>query len=315
MYDTVNFWLNRVEAGNNFEASTQYLTDTRETVNRDTGELWAVGTLDNLKVTVSAAGVSIKGSLAKFHLPDNTYTLNRNQTKDAIAQLSDTLHLDLLQASITRLDVSTNFIMKHEVKCYFDVLGLCTYFNRIQTAESTLSYHSKGKEQKRSMVFYDKFEEVKRRGGEISDVYAGSNLLRYESRWNTRLLQQFKEPIIKGLTLFDRAFYNKVISQWANNYFMIEKKSTVKADALDKVKTVSDAMELFFAAGLQRMPAGEVQGMLEELKRLNVFSNRSEHTRLKNKLKSVASKAIVSEMDDLVKELDTEVRQVLAYKR
>lgn len=315
MYDSLNFWLNRVEAGSNFEASAQYLAGAKETVNRETGEIWTVGNLDNLKVTVSMSGVSVKGSLAKFHLPDNIYTLNRNQVKDAICNLSDTLHLDLLQANVIRIDASTNFMMQHETGRYFEVLGLCTHFNRIQTAESTLSYHSRGKEQKRSMVFYDKMEESKKRGIEIPDVYAGSNLLRYESRWNTRLPQQFKEPMIKGFTLFDRAFYNKVISQWANNYFMIEKKNTIKADALDKVKTVSDAVDLIFATALQRIPANEIQGILEELKNRNAFSDRIYYTRLKNKLKDITSKAVISETDDLVKELDGEVRQILAYKR
>ena len=144
MYDTVNFWINRVDAGNGFEKSAMYLTNTKETLNKDTGEIWSVGNLDNLKVTVSMAGVSIKGSLAKFHFPNNTYTLNRHHVKEAIIKLSDTLHIDLLQANVTRLDVSTNFIMKSDVSSYFDVLGLCTHFNRVQ-ATNTITIKEKSK--------------------------------------------------------------------------------------------------------------------------------------------------------------------------
>jgi hypothetical protein len=315
MYDTVNFWLNRVEAGSGFENSVMHLTNAKETVNKDTGEIWTVGSLNNLKVTVSMAGVSIKGSLAKFYLPDNTYTLNRNQTKEAVCKLSDCLHLNLLQANITRLDVSTNFIMQREINRYFDVLGLCTYFNRVQATNNTLYYHNVGKEQKKAMIFYDKTMEVQQRGGTIPDVYQGANLLRYESRWNTRLPQQFKEPEIKGNTLYNRKFYNKVVSFWGDNYFKIDKKRTVKIEVMENIRTVSDAADLICAVALQRLPPDEVQNILEDMKHRNVFEDRKYYTRLKEKLKGIMSKTDITEADELVKELDGEIRQVLAYKR
>lgn len=315
MYDTVNFWLNRVEAGNDFENSTLYLTNAKETVNRDTGEIWSVGNLDNLKVTVSMAGVSIKGSLAKFFFPDNTYTLNRIQVKEAIGKLSDSLHLDLLKASITRMDVSANFMMQHDASHYFDVLGLCRHFNRIQVAESTLSYQNKGKEPKRAMVFYDKEREVSNRKGLMPDVYSGSNLLRYESRWNTRLPQQLKEPKISGNTLFDAKFYSKVISLWADSYFNIDKKRTPNFEAMGKIKTVSDATDFICAIALHKLTPDEVQSILEDMKQNKVFDDRKYYTRLKAKLKEITNKADVTKTDDLVKELDGEIRNVLAYKR
>jgi hypothetical protein len=48
--------------------------------------------------------------LAKFYLPDNTYTLNCNQVREAIEKLSDTLNIDFSEAKITRLDVSANLL-------------------------------------------------------------------------------------------------------------------------------------------------------------------------------------------------------------
>lgn len=315
MYDTINFWINRVEAGNGFETSTHYLTNSKETVNRDTGEIWSTGSLDNLKVTVSMAGVSIKGSLAKFYLPDNTYTLNRNQVKDAINKLSDTLHLNLMQANVTRLDVSTNFIMQNEVGCYFDVLGMCTYFNRVQATNNTLYYHNVGKEQKKAMVFYNKARETASRKHEVPEVYKGANLLRYESRWNTRLPQQLKEAEVKGCTLYDRQFYGKIISLWADGYFKIDKKKNIKLDVMENIKTVSDAADFICAVALQKLPPDEVQAIMEELRDRNVFADRKYYTRLRDKIKDITGKAAISETNDLVKELDSEVKQILAYKR
>jgi hypothetical protein len=315
MYDTLNFWLSRVEAGGGFENSAMYLTNAKETVDKDTGDIWTVGSLNNLRVTVSMAGVSIKGSLAKFYFPDNTYTLNRHQVKEAIGKLSDALHLDLLKAGVTRLDVSTNFIMKHEISCYFDVLGLCTRFKRIQTADTTLSYCSAGSEQTKAMIFYDKARETASRNCDMPDVYKGANLLRYESRWNTRLPQQLKEPEVKGCTLYDRRFYGKIISLWADNYFRIDKKRTVKLNEMENIKTVSDAMDYICAIGLQRLTPDELQTIMGELKRCKVFSDRNNYTRLKKMLKDSTGKETISETNDLVKELNSEVRQILAYKR
>lgn len=315
MYDSANFWINRVEAGNGFEASTRFLTDAKETINRETGEIWTVGSLNNLKVTISMAGVSIKGSLAKFHLPDNTYTLNRHQVKDAINKLSDRLHIDLMNASVTRLDVSANFIMKHDASRYFDVLGLCRHFSRVQTAESTLSYQTKGKEPKKAMIFYDKIKETEKRGATIPDVYHGTNLLRYESRWNTRLPQQLKVPEVRGRTLFDKSFYGKIITLWADNYFNIDKKRTLKVDAMEEIKTVSDATDFICAVALQKLPPDEVQSILDELKQKGVFADPKYYTRLRKKLKDISGKTTISDVDDLTKELDTEVRQILAEKR
>lgn len=315
MYDTLHFWLDRVEAGDIPQASTLNLSNAKETVNRDTGEIWTVGNLDNLKVTVSGAGVSVKGSLAKFLLPDNTFTLTRQQSKEAIEKLSDGLSLNLSKAKVTRIDVSTNFIMQHEVKRYYDVLGLCTHFNRVQATNNTLYYHNNGKEQKKAMIFYNKAREVSARNGIIPDVYDNANLLRYESRWHTRLPQQLKVPEVRGCTLSDRQFYSKLVRLWGDAYFKIEKKKQITPKAMEHIKTVSDATDYICAFALQKLPADEVQNILEDLKGRKVFKDRTSYTRLKKKLKDIQSKTDITEVDTLVKELDNGVRNVLAYKR
>jgi hypothetical protein len=310
----MNSWINRAEA-DNLSASTLCLTDAKETVNKDTGEVWTSGNLENLKITVSMAGVSIKGSLAKFLLPDNTFTLNRHQVREAIEKLSDTLKIDVSEAKITRIDVSTNFIMEYEAKRYYSVLGLCTHFNRVQATNNTLYYHSKGKDQWRSMVFYNKAREVSDRNGIMPDVFKGENLLRYESRWNTRLPQQLKECEVMGKTLYSERFYNKIVTLWADSYFRIEKKKNINIDAMDKIKTVSDATDFICAIALQKLSTEEVQNLLEGMKQQKIFSDAKYYSRLKNKLKDISNKTDITEADNLAKELDAEIRNVLAYKR
>lgn len=314
MYDTVYSWIDRAEVGN-MNTSVHCLTDAKETANKDTGEVWTTGSLDNMKVTVSNAGISIKGSLAKFFLPDNTYTLNRKQVKEAIEKLSDMLKINVSQAKITRIDISTNFIMQHEIQQYYNALGLCTHFYRVQATKDTLYYHSKGKDMKRSMVFYNKAREISDRKGKIPDIFKDQNLLRYESRWNTRLAQQLKESEVKGITLYNHRFYSKIIDLWADGYFRIDKQRNIIIDAVGQIKTVTDATNFIFAIALKKLPPDELQNILDDLKRKNVFQDAKYFSRLKNKLKDISSKAGFTETHSLVKELDTEVRNVLSYKR
>lgn len=119
---------------------------------RETGEMWMYGDVDNLKVTVSIAGVSVKGSLARFFLPDNTYTLTRNLVKGAVEKLSETVGLPLDRANITRMDVSTNFIMKHSAGQYFEVLGSVTNFKRSLIGRETLYYFNRGRVLTKTML-------------------------------------------------------------------------------------------------------------------------------------------------------------------
>ncbi len=316
MYDTINFWLPHHEAGEySVDEVAGKLSNVKEIIDRDTGETKAYGNMDNLKVTVYASGVSIKGSLAKYHFPNNTYTLTRRDAKEAVTKLSDTLGIDLQKANITRMDVSTNFMMRNEAERYFEVLGMCTYFYRLQATANTLYYQSRGKDLAKAMAFYDKAREMEHAGSDLPAVFEGCNLLRYESRWMTRLPHQLKENEVTGATLSDERFYQKVVRLWGENYFNIEKKRTLKADAMENLKTVSDCVAYICTFALQRVPTEELQQIISELKGAKVFSNRADYTRLKKKLKDMVTKADITEADVLVKELDAEVRQVLAYRR
>lgn len=314
MYDSINFWLDRSEAFN-FDDVANKLDSARETTDRTTGETWAVGNLSNLRATVSMAGVSIKGSLAKFYFPNNTYTLNRHQVKEAVEMLSDNLSLPMQKARITRLDVSTNFIMKRPTPQYFEMLGDCRYYNRVQATGNTLYYHLRGMDCKRSMCFYDKAREMIKNKESLPDVYAGANLLRYESRWCTRLPQQFKEPHVLGVSLYDGKFYRKVIKYWADNYFSIQKKKRFKQNIMNEIKTVKDAVDYIAAFAIGRLPADELQQILEDLKVNQVFGNRIYYSRLKQHLKKLANNSKIMEANELVKELDLEVKNILAYMR
>lgn len=84
---------------------------------------------------------------------------------------------------------------------------------------------------------------------------------------------------------------------------------------MENLKTVSDCVAYICAFALQRVPAEELQQLMCDLKDARILNNRTDYARLKKKVKDLSTKADITEADTLVKELDAEVRQVLAYKR
>jgi hypothetical protein len=315
MYDTVNMLADRGVVGRDFGAAALALSDTKEITDTDTGLTWLSGRLNNLQISVGAAGVSVKGSIAKYHHGDNTITLTRQDTVDAIAHLSDTLHLNMSQARVHRIDVAANLIMSNPPAHYYEVLGGCRYFDRVQTTGNTLTYRNRNKEIHRTMQFYDKTLEVEARRGVIPDGLHDSNLLRYESRWDKRLTRQLRELEITASTLYNPRFFHKMIDLWADAYFKIDKKTNPKIDVMSTMNKPGDLVNLVCAIALQRLPANEVADIISEAKRQGVFTDRKYYTRAAGKLREIAGKAAISETAELVNELNEAIRQVVCDQR
>src|SRR5437660_5905331 len=89
------------------------------------------GGIRNLKVKATETGLSVIGSLAKYHLGNNFETLTRQETERALERLSDELGLPMAQAKPFRLEVGSNFIVKQAVKRYCDALADTRYFERV----------------------------------------------------------------------------------------------------------------------------------------------------------------------------------------
>jgi hypothetical protein len=82
-YDTVNLWLPRDKAGS-FDISKTLQNLSRITEHKkDDGQVYYSGYLKNYKVNISGQGLSLKGSLAKYFLPDNFHTLTRSDSARA----------------------------------------------------------------------------------------------------------------------------------------------------------------------------------------------------------------------------------------
>lgn len=177
----------------------------------------------------------------------------------------------------------------------------------------TLYYKPRGRQQPKVFAFYDKKADAAAKGMVLPVGFDNVNLLKYEMRLNGRLPQQMGVPEVTASTLSENGFYRLMVKRYQDSYFAISKLNQVKTDIMSEIKTVSDAFDVLVARLINQSDQTQIAAFLDELKEAKVFEDRKSYTRLKKKIQSVATKAGVTVSDELMKELDDEIRNVGAY--
>lgn len=310
MYDKVKLWTARTRATPDI---SRFLDRAKEQIDHKTGEVCTFGSLNGLKVSIYVGGISVIGSLAKFLYPNNIYPLDIHSTAQAIEKLSDSLHLGFEDANVTGLEFGRAFVMMHPVENYLSKLGDMPRLLRYHFDVGTLYYKPKGKQQSKVFAFYDKKADAAAKDMALPQGFEEANLLKYEMRFNGRLPQQMGVPDVKASTLSENGFYRLLVKRYQESYFAISKLNQVKTDIMSEIKTVSDAFDVLVARLINQGDQTQIAAFVEELKEANVFEDRKYYTRLKKKIQDVATKAGVTTSDELIKELDDEIRNVGAY--
>lgn len=310
MYDKVKFWVMRTRATPDV---SKFLDKAKDQIDHETGEICTFGSLEGLKVTIYTGGISIIGSLAKFLYPNNVYPLNRHSTAQAIEKLSDSLHLSVEAATVSGLEFGQAFVMKYPVESYLSKLGNMPKLLRYHFDVGTLYYKPRGKQQPKVFAFYDKKADAMAKGMALPVGFKDANLLKYEMRLNGRLPQQMGVPEVTASTLSESGFYRQMVKRYQDSYFSISKQNQIKTDVMSEIKTVSDAFDVLVARLINQSDQTQIAAFLEELKEAKVFEDRINYTRLRKKIQAVAAKAGVTVSDDLVKELDDEIKNAVAY--
>jgi len=308
MFDNVNFWIDRVElSGASPYDAQRHLSDITERQNEKSGYSCS-GKLKNYSVYVSENGISLKGSLAKSYYGDNLHTLTRRDTKQAIEELSDNLHLNINAARVTRLDVSTIIPTKRPPADYYSYLGNKPYFERLQSTPDTLYYNN----HQRQIIFYDKTKEAAAKDVQIPEILQNSNLFRYELRYIKRLGKQLKTDLTAA-KLYDVEFYRSVIQCWHGEFKTIQKIKN-QSFMIDNINTAKEAETALFAALLQEKGQSIINEYLAELKAKNVFKERQRYSELKRKLNTILE-APTGQKNELIKELETAIFDIARYAR
>lgn len=310
MIDTLNMWLGReAMAGGNPFVIAPYLANLTERQSERQGYT-CTGDIGDYQVSVSSRGVSLYGSLAKYYLPSNVYTLTRATIQQAIEKMSDQLHTDVSTAMVLRADVSTVIPTKRPPADYYSSLGCKARFMRVQATPDTLYYSTHS----RQLIFYDKTKEAAAKRALIPPTLADCNLLRYELRFAKQPHKQLKQALpIQAVMLYNPDFYYMLIQQWREEFETI-KKIHRNTTMMDNIKTPKDAQIALFARLLQQGGQSVIDDFIADLKARKQFPNRLYYSRLKADLNKILQVPAESE-GDLILEIEKAVADVARYAR
>lgn len=305
MIDTIKLKLNYIEQPTN--SIGQYLENATNNVNVDTGEAWGSGMLRNMHVHYNGGSVSVEGSVGGFLFPNNSRIPKRQDVSTAIEQLSDLLHLPMINAQVVRLDCGYHWNMQNPANRYLSQLWEATYFDRVQLSETTLRYTKGGKKETNVLMFYDKTKESKDKGKSLLDGY-GENVLRYECRWMSRIARQFGVGVLLASTLTNEDFYRSMVCKWGEFYENIKKSYQGEYDfpAMSNVRIAND---FIYAILLNLQDAGVVIDIEKTMKDRSVFGDRGwQYDSLRRsiinhreRVEKYASYTLIDELNDNVR--------------
>ena len=312
MYDTIYLRLTQAEVqGIDFLSETPcYLSNVAEHTFND-GLVALTGNVGNLKVSLNRFQVKVKdGSICKYYLGDNLQTMGRRDTEMAIEKLSDTLHLPMSKAVVTRLDVAQNLITRYPPEVYFYHLGVLKYATRLQEPNGIYYSQTGGR-----LAFYDKCREQRAKREPIPELYNGRNVLRYEQRYTQRIARQLNVPELTGSMLYDEAFYIGILTRWRDTYKSIQKINDVNLNFAN-MKT----RQQLYRMGVLSL-VEQAGGQVEMLSQITEAQKRGELTKkqafdLRATIKDVCQlRNGLTAPNEAIKELDKKVMEAVRFYR
>jgi hypothetical protein len=309
MYDTIHLWLPSDIIGlASIDNSLQYLSDVT-TTNKSDGQYYHTGYLKNYRVIVSEQGVSLKGSLAKYFLPDNMHSLSRSDSARAFEMMADTLHLPIQYAKVKRIDIAQNFLMRYEPEAYYSYLGDCQHYQRLTQVKSLYYTNSL-----RQMVFYNKVAEAKAKKQILPDVWTDKNVLRYECRYSKRLAKQFNRPDITASTLTDEKFYICVVDRWLSEYEAINKNNTINFN-ISQMSSPKDFWKQLNLITINLIGQDKIMQEIENMRHQKAFEKPEYYSRLKKEIRELLKTPHLTSSSDLVEELDRKIKRTKQHYR
>ena len=303
MYDTINMYYNILDnPAPTLEKLFEHCNNKSEHYNVKNGSIYLQGNLKNMRVIHNESSISIKGSLCKYFYGNNIDTLNLTTTREALAQISTDLSLDINKASVSRIDFSTNIVTDFTPTIYYPYLGQLSRFERCEQPNS-IYYNQEAKK----LLFYDKIAEAKKKQMPIPKQHIGDNLLRYELGLKKDVPRYLKYNGLFALDLVSEELFKKLLHIWYGYYQQIQKHSKTIKIMTDNIKTPKDVETRIFNALVRRNPK-EVNRFLLELKAKDVFEHKEYYSRLNSKIRNIQKTQIVE--NDLIDELSSKIEGI-----
>lgn len=296
--------------------NTDFLAETSQYIDNVSEHTFASGGvslsgyLGNLKVSITDRSIKIsEGSLCKYYLGDNFQTMTRGDTKRAIEQMSDALHLPLALADVTRIDIAQNFIMQHPPEHYYLHLGNLNKYSRLEQSHSVYYQNSK-----RQLLFYNKVREQKTKRLPIPELYRGKNVLRFEMRYRNKLRSEFGLERVTAADLYDESFYMGIVDKWAGAYKAIKKINILQID-FSKMRTKRELL-LMSLADLVHRSGGELLfcQQIKQAQQQGKLTPKQAHDH-REAVKEACNYKPIAHQSELITELDGKISDAVKHYR
>jgi hypothetical protein len=317
MYDNLDLRIRNTDTPDTdfLRETAQYLDVTGEHYFR--GEPAVSGTLNgDFKITLNKNSVNIKGgSLCKWYLGDNFQTLGRSDTQQAIEKLSDILHLPIDKATVSRLDVAQNFIVKNPVEVYYNHLGELKHTKRSPITENGniegIYYFGSNVQS----LFYNKIKQQKSKGQPIPELYQNQNVLRYEQRYTSRLYKTLNVEHITATMLYNEDFYINVCNRWRNNYKAIKKINDITLN-FDTMRGKKDLYTMGLLSLIQ-MQGGELAiiAQINEAQKTGTITKKTAFDMRQAITEACKMKGDITAQNEAILELDKKITDAVKYYR
>ncbi len=304
MYDNVGLWMpsDRIN-WSGYKDTIPALLSNVDYIEKQNGSWWINGNLENLRIAVGEAGISIKGSPNKYVHGYNFAKLTRQEFQHGIEKISDTFSIDIKKASATKIDIAHNFCMNEDVKQYYQYLGMSQYYQR-QEYGNSIYYRNK----QRTIIFYDKVLEGKMKGETIPLAWTGKNVLRYELRFLGRLLKQFNRSSLAAEDLYKDEVYIQILDRWILEYQNIVKNKIMSPNK--EALTNKEAKDYLLSALVAEYGQNKVLSIVDGWN--SKFTTKKEAQRFKRSLNGLSGLTLES---DLIHELDVKISGIKDYYR
>ena len=260
------------------------------------------GDLKNMRVTLNESSISVKGSLCKYFYGNNIDTLNLTTTREALAQISADLSIDINKASVSRIDFSTNIVTDFTPTIYYPYLGQLSRFERYEQPNS-IYYNQKAKR----LLFYDKIEEAKKKGMTIPKQHIGDNLLRYELVLNKGISRYLKYNGLYVQDLGSEELFKKLLHLWYSYYQQIQKHSKQLNPMTNNINNPKTALKELLEALIRKNPE-TVDHFCKRIKEEQLFKHKEYYSRLNSRIRKIHQDEVIE--NPLIEELSSKIENI-----
>ena len=265
------------------------------------------GWIKNLHIKLSRSVLIINGSLCKYYFDgENQHTLNRRETRLAIEKMENELGISLIEASINRIDVGCNIIVDENANTYFKYLVETRFYTRLEQP-SGLYFQTSN----RSIVFYDKIAELKKKKQPIIPEFQDLNVFRFETRIIRNIKNYYDMDTIQVADLFEDEFYDNLISSWYKEYQSIRKANEIIEFNKDVLTSARKLKHQLAVKGLETI-GGYAGGMklVEQANREKLFSSSKQLYDVKETLRKLNTDSELTIASKHIEELDEKMEYI-----